>query len=121
MKKAELLLGIIFILSLVVTGCKDDDDDDVCARFDSPTCPALVFTTCSDGTNDYLIYDGDEIPCIEEAGESDVCDNEADNIIEQSGCLNASNLKSAKASYKSFVLGAMNQIRAEAMAAAACN
>lgn len=122
MKKTKLLsIGVFFMYSLFITGC-DDDNEDVCERFVSPVCAALDFTVCSDGEKDYLKYNEKDYPCVAEDGEADICDNEADKIIEQTGCVASSaSMKSGSESYKSFVLDAVRKIREEALLAAGCN
>jgi len=121
MKKIKLFAGLIVALLFILSSCEEESND-VCSKFESPNCSALIFTVCSDGDSDYLKYDGKDYPCVTENGEEDICDNEADAIINDAGCsASLINLKTSSVSYKSFVLNAVKKVRAEAIAAAGCN
>lgn len=112
-----LLLALLF----VTVACENDDDNDpICEAFESPDCPSLIFTACSDGDRDYLEYNDKKYYCESEG--IDPCEDAAQEIISEAECTapSAAMLKSGS-SHEYFVLGAIAKVRAEARAAAGCN
>jgi len=122
MKKIFFLPATLLIALLFVTvACENDDDDElVCEAFNSPDCPSLIFTACSDGDRDYYEYNDKKYYCESEA--ADPCEDAAKEIINEAECTapSAAMLKSGN-SYEYFVLEAIAKVRAEAHAAAGCN
>ncbi len=132
MKKVSFLsIGVLMTILFMTWGCEDDSTDstDVCSAFEAPTCSELTFTACSDEDgNDYYQYSGTDYYCsdYDKATDSVDCQSTIDTIVSLSGCTAALdltddiNLKSASISYASFLLNAMEEVRAEAKAAAGC-
>ncbi len=134
MKKVSFLSILVVITSLLMTwGCEDDTESgDYCSLFDDvPSCPSFSFTACSDDDgNDYYLIDGDTVKyyCSVYDKETDTvtCQSTVDTLVSLSGCAEAMDfaddisLKSARISYASFLLDAMDEVRAEARAAAGC-
>lgn len=123
MKKVILLpISLLVLLSVITIACEKETSEDICAPFQSPTCPALDFTACSDGDKDYIEYDGEKYVCDTNVAEGEeICDKEAEEIIDKAGCSASATLLKSGSSYKDFVLNAIKSVRAEALAAAGCN
>ncbi len=140
MKKVILLpISLLMLLMFITWGCEDEatddtEDDAVCVAGAADECPALSFNACSDSNGDYYEYNDTKYYCddyseqdeVDENGDAIECSGAAASIVTASGCATSTasvgsvSLKSAKASYVSFLLEAMDQVRAEAKAAAGC-
>ncbi len=128
MKKVFLLpITLVMVLGLLTWSCEDDSSDEICEKFDSPVCSDLSFSACSDDNGDYYLYEGTKYYCSSyyTEGDSDECTGASEKIVEVSGCASSSTsgvtVKSAMTSYTSFMLAAMNEVRALASEAAGCN
>ncbi len=119
MKKVVLLPMSMLLLSLMVfVACSEDDDNEVCEPFTTPTTCSIDVTYCSSGDYGYYTYEGETYTCSDEA-----CEDAINEILDAAGCTaSADVLKSASSldDTRAYMQAVAARVMAQARAAAGC-